>query len=579
MDILSNYEKAKKVADAIDDHIIEVLKSGKSFRVEAGAGSGKTYSLKKVIDWLQANRGREFKSKQKKVACITYTNAAVDVIKSRLSSESPITPSTIHAFAWESMSRFQSSILTIVKEKDILPKGQECEEIKKVAYTLGVRYVEKGCLYLYHDDVIKIFSELLEKPKFRMVLADMYPIILIDEYQDSFKSIIGPIIQYYIEKEIGPQFGFFGDSWQTIYASNGACGLIESEKLEVISKESNFRSQKCIVDMLNRMRPTLPQISALDDEDGKITVITTNEFNDKRIFKGYYKGELQDDLRYEVVDNVSKALMNNGWKSEKTKILMITHKMLSRQQGYEKLLGILDKRLKEADDVHIVFFMERLEPIFKALKENDTQALYEALGTSRQTVSTKAQKKAWKVLCSTLEIARTKTIFDVVKCAYDSQLIPIPSDVEDIFRGYPENEANAYANASIGLFYQIPYSEVLCALEYLKPSSLFSTDHGVKGEEYENVLFVVGRGWNDYKFDEVLCKDESKLSDTEAASYRRNRNLFYVCCSRPIKNLTLLVTVPTNVAFEQYLTNVFGKENIISYSNFMANMEHLDRTN
>ena len=49
----SNYVFAKAEADKVDDQIIEVLRSGSSFRVEAGAGSGKTYSLNKVIDWIQ----------------------------------------------------------------------------------------------------------------------------------------------------------------------------------------------------------------------------------------------------------------------------------------------------------------------------------------------------------------------------------------------------------------------------------------------------------------------------------------------------------------------------------------------
>ena len=43
--VSSKYEIAKKRADEIDAEIIETLKTGKNFRVEAGAGSGKTYSL------------------------------------------------------------------------------------------------------------------------------------------------------------------------------------------------------------------------------------------------------------------------------------------------------------------------------------------------------------------------------------------------------------------------------------------------------------------------------------------------------------------------------------------------------
>ena len=48
-------KRIQEQADAIDNHIIDALKSGNSFIVEAGAGSGKTYSLLKVIDWLEQN--------------------------------------------------------------------------------------------------------------------------------------------------------------------------------------------------------------------------------------------------------------------------------------------------------------------------------------------------------------------------------------------------------------------------------------------------------------------------------------------------------------------------------------------
>ena len=79
----SKYELAKKKADEIDNQIINALRAKKSFRVEAGAGSGKTYSLNRVIDWLQDNWWQRLNAKKQNVACITYTNAAVNVISSR----------------------------------------------------------------------------------------------------------------------------------------------------------------------------------------------------------------------------------------------------------------------------------------------------------------------------------------------------------------------------------------------------------------------------------------------------------------------------------------------------------------
>ena len=46
--------------------------------------------------------------------------------------------------------------------------------------------------YLYHDDVLKLFCMLLDNAKFRHIFADKYPLILIDEYQDSYGYKNGP---------------------------------------------------------------------------------------------------------------------------------------------------------------------------------------------------------------------------------------------------------------------------------------------------------------------------------------------------------------------------------------------------
>ena len=52
-------------------------------------------------------------------------------------------------------------------------------------------------------------------------------------------------------------------------------------------------------------------------------------------------------------------------------------------------------------------------------------------------------------------------------------------------------------------------------------------------------------------------------------SYERNRNLFYVCCSRPKKRLFFFVTVPIETAFRAFLVTLVGEENILTYEQFM----------
>ena len=71
---MTNKERAEARADELDELIIDNLSSGQSFRVEAGAGAGKTHSLMKVIDWLEHGKRKELRRNGQRVACLTYTN-------------------------------------------------------------------------------------------------------------------------------------------------------------------------------------------------------------------------------------------------------------------------------------------------------------------------------------------------------------------------------------------------------------------------------------------------------------------------------------------------------------------------
>ena len=155
---LGKYEIAKLRSNEIDACIIKTLQSGQSFRVEAGAGSGKTYSLNKVIDWIQDNYWQSLNLKKQKVACITYTNAGVDVIASRLRMESFIEPMTIHTFAWGLIKQFEHELKKKVVEENLLPDGIKGDDFDMVHYEIGARYVENRVLYLHHNDVILLFA-------------------------------------------------------------------------------------------------------------------------------------------------------------------------------------------------------------------------------------------------------------------------------------------------------------------------------------------------------------------------------------------------------------------------------------
>lgn len=568
-----NYGLAKAEADKVDARIIEVLKSGHSFRVEAGAGSGKTYSLNRVIEWIQANKWSAYNRKKQNVICITYTNAAVDVIAERLAKDSFILPSTVHSFAWNAIKQYQGVLIeAVTTNPDYLPDEGDFNQVTEVAYTLGHRYKENGVQYLYHDDVLKLFCQLLDNAKFRRVFADKYPLILIDEYQDSYKPIIDRFINFFIAKSTGPQFGFFGDAWQTIYQSNKACGEIKHEKIEVIKKGSNFRSAPRIVQLLNNIRPELPQKSAIDGFDGEVLVITCDDYSGARRTERNFKNELPAAEFKARLNTIVTKIEQNTPADEDLKVLMITHKVLASQQGYEQLLDILNDALRNKEDPFLIFFADTIESIYHALDTSNTQLLFDTLGIKRYPITKKSEKTKWKTLYEQLTEVRTQKAIDVLKTIIDSQLIPIPPKVDGWYRLYMDAPETMYASkATIQQFLQLDYAQFIAVRDFLYPDAQFSTEHGVKGEEYDNVVFVISRGWNQYQFETYapMITGHASIPKGKEASYERNRNLFYVCCSRPKKRLFFFVTVPIDSSFRTFLVKLTGEESILTYRQFM----------
>lgn len=579
----ANYELAKAEADKVDEKIIEALRDGHSFRVEAGAGSGKTYSLNRVIEWIQENMWSKYSRKKQNVVCITYTNAAVEVITERLSKDSFIIPSTIHSFAWNAIKQYQSYLVDVVTtDPDFLPDESDFFKVNEVTYTLGHRYKENGVQYLYHDDVLKLFCKLLDNAKFRRVFSDKYPLILIDEYQDSYKPIIERFIKYFIAEKKSPQFAFFGDAWQTIYQSNKACGIIEHKNLEVIKKGANFRSSPRIVQLLNDIRPDLPQTSAIDNFQGEVVVITCEDYDGERRTDRNFQGELPPEELKIRLNKIFEEIKQNTADSDTLKILMITHKVLAAQQGYERLLSIINDGLRDKEDPFLLFFMDTVEPIYHALETLNMQLLFDTLGIKRYPITKKSEKEKWKIFQEKLREAREKRAIDVIEVINETKLIPFPPKLDGWYHLYRNAPGTIYSsNASIQAFLELDYTQFISAIAFLYPEALFSTEHGVKGEEYDNVIFVISRGWNMYQFETYapMITGKASIPSGKQISFERNRNLFYVCCSRPRKRLFFFVTIPIDQTFKEFLMELVGKENYYTYSQWIMNKKISQKSN
>ena len=198
---------AKKAALKARNKIRKCIDRRKNFLVEAGAGSGKTYSLIETLKYLIEKRGVELIKKHQQVACITYTNAAINEIETRIDKHPAIRPSTIHSFCWSIIAGFQSYLKKELEEMEkwrekLKEAGIDKIGTRKVDYKdPASRTIKDEQITIWHDDVIELTVRLMEKEKFRKILANKYPIILIDEYQDTDEKIASHIISLHHEPD------------------------------------------------------------------------------------------------------------------------------------------------------------------------------------------------------------------------------------------------------------------------------------------------------------------------------------------------------------------------------------------
>lgn len=219
---------AEVAAQRALDEVFRCIRERISFRLEAGAGAGKTYSLVKALQLIIEEDGVQLLRRHQRVACITYTNVATDEVTRRTDGHPAVQASTIHSFCWDLCKSFQAVLRSEVM--NIPPLAEKISEVgeigaRRIGYDLGHRRVTETEILLHHDDVLRLMVALMENSKFRRILAARFPVLFIDEYQDTDSDFAESLIRNFVETGDGPLIGLFGDSWQKIYRTGA--GLID----------------------------------------------------------------------------------------------------------------------------------------------------------------------------------------------------------------------------------------------------------------------------------------------------------------------------------------------------------------
>jgi DNA helicase-2/ATP-dependent DNA helicase PcrA len=567
---------AKEAAEAARIRIQTCIDEGQSFLVEAGAGAGTTYSLVEALRYLVEKRGSELLQRHQKIACISYTNVAANEIENRTDRHPTIQSSTIHAFCWSAIRDFQPFLRKELP--GLLNWPERLAEVggignRSIEYDLGHPKVEDKTVLLHHNDILVLTARLLGQRKFRDILISRFPILFIDEYQDTDRDFTEALKSHLLSGK-KPLVGFFGDHWQKIYGSG--CGKIEHPNLKVIGKKANFRSVQVIVECLNHLRPELPQKVQDPTAKGSVGVYHTNNWPGARRTGQHWDGDLPAEVAHAYLDALRNRLANEGWGffPQETKILMLTHRVLAAEQGYDAFEDVFDynESYIKKEDPHIAFLCDTLEPMCSAYEKKHFGEMFAVFGDRLPAICRHADKLKWTHdMDKLLTLRSTGTIGAVIDHLRKSERPRLTETIEkkekELERLGPIAGAEEPPSiARLRRLREVSYQEVIALDRFIDEETPFATKHGVKGAEFENVLVVVGRGWNQYNFNLFLewAGKADNIPENRRDTYERNRNLFYVTCSRPRRRLALLFTQKLTTGALETLSNWFGAETIQS---------------
>lgn len=384
--------------------IFKSIDSGRNFLLSGGAGSGKTYSLVSVIRQVIAEHPTA------KVACMTYTNAAVKEIEERVNHKN-LNVSTIHDFLWDNIKHFQKelkeAIISLANNEEV--SKISIEEVHPIPYTCfdllpeGIQYKEFVRLregIISHDELLIVANYLFEKySKLSSIVKDKYKFIFIDEYQDTSKAVVDTFLTHFKKSERKNIIGFFGDTMQSIY-EDGIGNLDDykgddADSVNEIPKKQNRRNPQLVIDLANKLRT-----------DG-ITQEPSTDPKAPNMVEGIVKQGTVLFLHSTDGDisKVEKFLKENyGWdfnNSKETKELNLTHNLIAGKAGFRTLMDIYDKD-------HILSYRDRIR---KYIKDNNILTDFTG-NTFGEVIQTLQQGKSGRELNAVIPTNTMKAFID-----------------------------------------------------------------------------------------------------------------------------------------------------------------------
>lgn len=518
------------------DAIVENL-----FLVNAPAGSGKT-------TWIRKNvRKYLLQNPNDNVLCITYTNRAAEELGKDVDSNR-VYFGTIHSFINDFIGSFFSheSILELYWE---VYKNQIVERIENISQNgnwaeSNMRYIEKyggltpeivrsnitmisynqapfNALYrgaLGHDDLISFTRLAVERfPVIKKKISDKYQVIFIDEYQDTATDVL----QIFYSSMIGKKSKLYllGDKMQQIYRNyNGEFETYFNIFNKSINLSVNYRTTPKIVSILNKI---------YNDECYKQTAYEKNK--DENM-------EFLPEVR--IVTDIEKNVSELMEQYKDSLILYLSNKsrfynigvgeLYDAYSGMEKYsfgkkynaVDVLTKEeIRENDallsflfTVNIIvdyFTKEFYGEVFRIIRKAGTYFNCEKFSIRKHIDKHLVKDKLDDIVALYNELSTT--VDDFLSLCVEKKYIR-----EEFYSAVvEENDYQLVKNVKV--------QEVKVLADYMSDPKI-STQHGVKGESHDTVVFVADNSRSNpvvhmSKFFEMWSNIDITLSEFDAFYY------------------------------------------------------------
>lgn len=551
--------------------------------INAPAGSGKTTQIEEEIKTKIKN------NMKKKILCLTYTNRAVEEIKSRINHKS-VDIFTIHSFLQREtklifnkpeiislyVEVFTEKITSHLTDENKIIKYKNrlnIDEVKQISITdvemniKKIYYSEKNFSnYLYgslsHDDLLYFVYKINEKyDYFKVKINGIYEIIYLDEYQDTDRYIINFLKEIIEWRDSKLLFNLYGDNMQKIYGSENKLERINGIE-KIINK--NYRSSNQLIRLFN---------SLYSQEKYKVDERDDNEYIDYDPVIKIYSGDKEtlelkensfmnlssnyNDIFSIIVGSSEILDIYNKLERDNYKLYSYTadlkaSDLLMNQAEWHK--DILLNNLKIIFDLHGFYENEKYGKLINKIRCDKNLK-----GEIVKIESHKDRNKVYEIINRIFKDLNIELNYKNFFLKYNEIFqYDILNEIEESFINYDDHME------------KINIKDIFTLYNYLNTSNKefdISTQHGVKGESHYNINLICKNNNQsniDYKlFFEYFSKYniDVLMLENEYEKIINQKNYL-------LKNL--------EINKEKELTANLFEENKGHVNNFITNIEKLN---